>query len=138
MSFPDFSANDPQVQWQRFCELLWFHDDLGMWLDISRMHVNLADLDALKPRFQQAFTAMAELEAGAIANADEQRQVGHYWLRNPQLAPDASVHAHVDAEVDAIEAFGRAVLKGEIKAPNGKAFTDVLWIGIEAVASARC
>jgi glucose-6-phosphate isomerase len=101
-----------------------------MWLDISRMHVNLADLDALKPRFQQAFTAMADLEAGAIANADEQRQVGHYWLRNPQLAPDASVHAHVDAEVDAIEAFGQAVLKGEIKAPNGKAFTDVLWIGI--------
>ena len=21
-------------------ELLWFHDGLGMWLDISRMHVN--------------------------------------------------------------------------------------------------
>ena len=44
MSFPDFCANDPQVQWQRFCELLWFHDGLGMWLDISRMHVNQADL----------------------------------------------------------------------------------------------
>ena len=130
MSFPDFSANDPQVQWQRFCELLWFHDDLGMWLDISRMHVNGSDLDALRPKFQQAFTAMADLESGAIANADEQRQVGHYWLRNAQLAPDASVQAHIAAEVDAIEAFGQAILSGDIKAPNGQAFTDVLWIGI--------
>ncbi|MEB3159661.1 MAG: glucose-6-phosphate isomerase [Synechococcus sp.] len=130
MSFPDFCANDAQVQWQRFCELLWFNDDLGMWLDISRMHVNHADLEALTPRFDQAFQAMAALEAGAIANLDEQRQVGHYWLREPQLAPDPQVATHITHEIDAIEAFGRAVLDGEIKAPNGKAFTDVLWIGI--------
>jgi len=130
MSFPDFCANDPQVQWQRFCELLWFHDGLGMWLDISRMHVNQADLDELRPRFDQAFKAMAALEGGAIANGDEQRQVGHYWLRHPQLAPDPEVQAHIATEIDQIEAFGRAIVRGEIKAPNGQAFTDVLWIGI--------
>ena len=130
MSFPDFSANDPQVQWQRFCELLWFHDDLGMWLDISRMHVNASDLEGLRPSFEQAFKAMADLEGGSIANADEQRQVGHYWLRSPQLAPDAAVKGHIASEIDQIEAFGKAVIRGEIKAPNGQAFTDVLWIGI--------
>ena len=130
MSFPDFSANDPQVQWQRFCELLWFHDDLGMWLDISRMHVNAGDLDGLAPRFDEVFQAMAALEAGSIANADEQRQVGHYWLRQPQLAPDPSARAHIASEVDQIDAFGKEVLNGSITAPNGKAFTDVLWIGI--------
>ena len=130
MSFPDFCANDPQVQWQRFCELLWFHDGLGMWLDISRMHVNQDDLDELRPRFDQAFKAMAALEGGAIANGDEQRQVGHYWLRHPQLAPDPEVQAHIATEIDQIEAFGRAIVRGETKAPNGQAFTDVLWIGI--------
>ena len=30
---------------------------------------------------------MEALEAGAIANADEKRMVGHYWLRAPELAP---------------------------------------------------
>lgn len=35
-----------------------------------------------------AMAAMAELERGAIANPSEGRQVGHYWLRAPELAPD--------------------------------------------------
>lgn len=49
MSFPDFSATDTQIQWQRFCDLLWYHDDLGVWLDVSRMHLNAAALAELTP-----------------------------------------------------------------------------------------
>ena len=130
MSFPDFSATDAQIQWQRFCDLLWYHDDLGMWLDISRMHLNSSQLDDLSPRLQKAFEAMKALEHGAIANADENRQVGHYWLRHPQLAPDPEVAQHIAAEIDGIEQFGQAVIKGSIKSPTGQPFTDVLWIGI--------
>ena len=130
MSFPDFSASDAHIQWQRFCDLLWYHEDLGIWLDISRMHVNPSHLEQLQPGFDKAFAAMAELEAGAIANPDEQRQVGHYWLRAPQLAPSESVRDHIAAEIDQIEQFGRDVISGAIKAPGGQPFTDVLWIGI--------
>ena len=130
MSFPDFSAIDSQTQWQRFCDLLWYHDDLGLWLDVSRMHLNSSALEALTPRLEQAFKAMEELEGGAIANADEQRQVGHYWLRQPQLAPDQQVGASISAEIDAIDQFGQSILAGSIQAPNGQPFTDVLWIGI--------
>ena len=130
VSFPDFSASDAQIQWQRFCDLLWYHDDLGLWLDVSRMHLNAPELEALQPAMDRAFTAMQELEAGAIANPDEERQVGHYWLRDPQLAPSDEVRNHISREVDEIEAFGRAVVRGEIKAPSGASFTDVLWIGI--------
>lgn len=32
--------------------------------------------------------AMHQLELGSIANPTEGRQVGHYWLRNPSLAPE--------------------------------------------------
>ncbi|MFL0792094.1 MAG: glucose-6-phosphate isomerase [Prochlorococcus sp.] len=130
MSFPDFNARDTQVQWQRFCDLLWFHDDLGFWLDVSRMHLNAADLDRLQPSFEKGFKAMQALEDGAIANADEKRQVGHYWLRAPQLAPTEEVRDHIEAEIDQIEKFGRDLNSGAIKAPNGQPFTDVLWIGI--------
>jgi glucose-6-phosphate isomerase len=66
---------------------------------------------------------MAALEAGAVANADEQRMVGHYWLRAPELAPDAATTAHLREEIDRLEAFGLQVL-------NGGRFSDVLWIGI--------
>ena len=130
MSFPVFSATDAQIQWQRFCDLLWHHEDLGMWLDISRMHLNNAQLEELTPRLEKAFEAMKALENGAIANADENRQVGHYWLRHPQLAPDPQVAQHIAEEIDEIERFGQEVLNGTIKSPTGQPFTNVLWIGI--------
>tara|TARA_B100000674_G_scaffold131819_1_gene101688 strand:- start:4083 stop:5717 length:1635 start_codon:yes stop_codon:yes gene_type:complete len=130
MSFPVFSATDAQIQWQRFCDLLWHHEDLGMWLDISRMHLNNAQLEELTPRLEKAFEAMKALENGAIANADENRQVGHYWLRHPQLAPDPQVAQHIAEEIDEIEQFGQAVINGTIKSPTGQPFTNVLWIGI--------
>jgi glucose-6-phosphate isomerase len=119
----NLDASNPASQWQRFCDLLWYDQSLGFWLDISRMAVASADLEALRPRMEQAFAAMAALEAGAIANADEQRMVGHYWLRAPELAPDAATTAHLREEIDRLEAFGREVLAG------GQ-FSDVVWIGI--------
>ena len=121
---------DPMSQWQRFCSLLWHNEDLGFWLDVSRMGLDIATLELLRPRLEKAFTAMAALEAGAVANPDEQRQVGHYWLRQPDRAPDAATAAHIKAEVDRIERFGRDVLSGAIGPAAGERFTDVLWIGI--------
>ena len=126
----NFDGSNAQIQWQRFCDLLWYESDLGIWLDVSRMAIGQADLDALAPRFELAFTAMAALEGGAIANQDEQRQVGHYWLRTPELAPDTATTAHINAEVERIETFGRELLDGSLCAANGQPFTDVLWIGI--------
>jgi glucose-6-phosphate isomerase len=73
---------------------------------------------------------MAALEAGAIANADEGRQVGHYWLRCPELAPEPATTAHISAEIDRIEAFAQDVISGTVQTPSGETFTDVLWIGI--------
>ena len=123
-------VSTPAQQWERFCELLWYDQPLGIWLDVSRMALGPAQLEALRPRFDQAFAAMKTLEAGAIANGDEQRMVGHYWLRDPHLAPDASTREHINDEIDRIEAFGRDVLNGSLRASNGQPFSDVLWIGI--------
>ncbi|MEN9496171.1 MAG: hypothetical protein RLZZ137_1211, partial [Cyanobacteriota bacterium] len=108
----------------------WHSDALGFWLDVSRMGLDTARLQELKPRFSAAFNAMEALEAGAIANPDEQRQVGHYWLRSPELAPDPAAADHIRGEVDRIETFGRDVLSGAIGPAPGETFTDVLWIGI--------
>lgn len=38
-TFPDFKPQASAEQWQRFCSLLWHHEGLGMWLDVSRMAV---------------------------------------------------------------------------------------------------
>jgi glucose-6-phosphate isomerase len=41
----------------------------------------------MEPLMQKAFQDMEAIESGAIANPDEKRMVGHYWLRAPELAP---------------------------------------------------
>ena len=51
------------------------------------MRFDDAFLARMAPALERAFDAMAALEAGAIANPDEGRPVGHYWLRAPDLAP---------------------------------------------------
>jgi len=127
---PPLDGQDPATLWQRFSQLLWYDEATGFWLDASRMGLDQTGLAALEPRFSSAFEAMAALEAGAVANPDEQRQVGHYWLRAPELAPDPAAGGHISMELDRIEAFGRDVLAGTLEASPGQRFTDVLWIGI--------
>ena len=125
-----FNAADPATQWRRFEQLLWFDEGLGIWLDVSRMDMGPAQLQELRPRFAKAFEAMAALEAGAIANPDEQRQVGHYWLRQPELAPDPQAGQHIQQEIQRIDQFGAAICAGSLTNAAAARFTDVLWIGI--------
>ena len=129
-SFPPLETTNRQQLWERFCTLLWHDEALGFWLDTSRMALSPALLTSLQPRFEKAFAAMAALEQGSIANPDEQRQVGHYWLRTPQLAPDPAIAVALQQQNQAMAAFAQGVLAGSITAPTGKAFTDVVWIGI--------
>ena len=48
MNFPDLATNNNDLQWQRFCDLLWFSEKLGIWLDISRMNINKDEFQELE------------------------------------------------------------------------------------------
>ena len=69
--------------WTTFQHQLICPPDTGLSVDLSDMGA----ATVAPERLEAALAAMAALEAGAVANADEQRQVGHYWLRTPELAP---------------------------------------------------
>ena len=56
--------------------------------------------------------------------------VGHYWLRAPELAPDAARSPAIRDTVAGIKAFATRVHSGEIKPPTAARFTQVLSIGI--------
>ncbi len=130
INFPDFNKKNPHEQWKRFCDLLFFDEELGFWLDISRMMLTSSQIDELGPSFQKAFAAMKRLEEGAISNQDEKRQVGHYWLRNPLVAPDEEIANSIRKEIQDLDDFGKSLILGDIKNEQGDNFTDVLWIGI--------
>jgi glucose-6-phosphate isomerase len=105
------------------------HPELGFSLDLSRAPAPTGFAERLAPALRQALADMAALEQGAIANPDEKRMVGHYWLRAPELAPDPALGAAIRAAVESIAAFAARVHAGEVRGAAG-AFTDLLCIGI--------
>jgi glucose-6-phosphate isomerase len=121
---------DAIALWQRYQDWLYYHSGLGLYLDVSRMPFDDAFVATMRPKFDRAFADMAALEGGAIANPDEQRMVGHYWLRDATLAPTADLSAEIVSTLDQIKTFAQKVHTGEIHPPQGGKFTDVLSIGI--------
>ena len=119
-----------QSLWDRYTANLLRYDDLGFTLDISRMRFGDGFFAAMQPKAQKAFADMQALEAGAIANPDEGRMVGHYWLRTPSLAPTEELRKTIEETKAAIGLFVAAVHSGSVSAPGGKKFTDVLVVGI--------
>ncbi len=117
------------MTWNRFKTHFYPNPDLGLALDLSRIPFPDDFFSSMEPRLQEAFSAMAELERGAIANPDENRMVGHYWLRAPQLAPNAALTQEITSTVAAIKDFAAKVHSGEISSPKGK-FKTVLVVGI--------
>ena len=58
---------DAKALWQRYQQWLYFHEGLGLYLDVSRMRFNDAFVEACSLKFKHAFTQMTELENGALA-----------------------------------------------------------------------
>ncbi|NBR58411.1 MAG: glucose-6-phosphate isomerase [Opitutaceae bacterium] len=117
------------MTWTRFQSLYYTHPKLGLSLDISRMPFPDDFLEKMQPELQQAWTDMAALEAGGIANPDENRMVGHYWLRAAHLAPTDELRSAISTSLEAIKTFVAKVHGGEITCASGK-FKEVLVIGI--------
>src|SRR5437899_5408700 len=116
--------------WQRFQQYFLRHDDLGFSIDISRVKFPDDFFDKMQPRIDKAFTAMRDLEAGGIANPDEKRMVGHYWLRKPPLAPNAELRAEIENTNALIKKFAADIHSGKLKGGHGEKFQHVLSIGI--------
>ena len=119
-----------QTLWQRYQQYLCTVPSLGLSLDVSRMNFPGGFLAAMEPAMQRAFDVMAALEAGAIANPDENRMVGHYWLRAPQLAPTPELTAAIRTTVEALKAFAADVQAGRVRPLAAARFTQVLSLGI--------
>ena len=116
--------------WDRYREHLCVTGTLGISLDISRMRFADDFIASMATPMANAFAAMEQLEAGAIANPDEGRRVGHYWLRAPSLAPEPAMTAAITGTLERIHEFAAAVHSGQIRPERGDRFEQLLLIGI--------
>ncbi|MBU8898000.1 glucose-6-phosphate isomerase [Corallococcus sp. M34] len=116
--------------WERYKRYLCVVPSVGFTLDISRMSFPADFLERMRPRMEEAFTAMDALEKGAVANPDEQRRVGHYWLRAPELAPEPGLAKEIRDTVAAVHRFAEDVHAGRVRPQKAARFTHVLLVGI--------
>jgi len=118
------------VTWQNFQQHYLDLPELGMALDTSRMNVPDKLPNSLEKLFNNAFQQMQELEAGSIANPDENRMVGHYWLRNPELAPNAEIQKEISSTLEKIQEFAAKILEHKLQPQKAASFRNVLLLGI--------
>ena len=85
------------LSWKNFQQHYLALPELGIALDTSRMNAPDVLPDSLEKLFRNAFQQMQELEKGSLANPDENRMVGHYWLRNPELAPSTEIQKAISS-----------------------------------------
>jgi glucose-6-phosphate isomerase len=121
---------DARERWDRFRGQLCAVPSLALSVDPSRMRLEREFLDRTAPSLEEAFRAMDALEGGAIANPDEKRMVGHYWLRDAARAPTPELRAEIESTVTRVKTFAADVHAGRVRPPGGSRFTELLCVGI--------
>ena len=96
---------------------------LDISLDTTKVPFASSFFEAMQPKITQALQDMSALEAGSIANPDEHRMVGHYWLRNHALAPNEDIRDELRENEQKRKDFVERIL-------NEKSFKNLLCIGI--------
>ena len=117
-------------EWANFQQWCLDFSEVQIALDLSRSGLTQEDLAAFEQPCTDALASMAKLEAGALANPDEQRQVGHYWLRNPELAPTREIAEDIRIAWAAIDEFTQAVHSATLVSATGSRFRNLLLVGI--------
>jgi len=116
--------------WERYKKNLCECPSIGLMLDTSRMNIPDEFFYRMEPQLQKAYQAMDALEAGSIANPDENRMVGHYWLRSSNLAPSQEIRQDIEKNIQAIKDFTFNVHAAKIYPRKHARFTRFLSIGI--------
>ena len=118
-----------QNNWEHFKKFYFGFPSIGLSIDLSKMNFPVGFFESMEPRMQKAFAEMRELEKGAIANKDENRMVGHYWLRRADLAPTREIRGEIENTLVKIKQFTQEVHQGKLKGSAGQ-FKNLLLIGI--------
>ena len=116
--------------WENFQQHYLDLPELGMAVDTSQMKAPDLLPKSLEKLFRHAFQQMQELEEGSIANPDENRMVGHYWLRNPELAPTAEIQKVISSTLEKIQKFADEIHQNKLQPQKADSFRNVLLLGI--------
>ncbi len=116
--------------WKSYTDSVIRYSDLGFTLDTSLMDITTSFRSEMATKVANAFDDLVALENGEIANPDEGRMVGHYWLRHSDLAPNDELKRQVKEPIAQLKDFASKVHSGVLAPPSGGLFENLLIVGI--------
>lgn len=92
-----------------------------VYFDFSKALLDIEQTDEHGDILKKALKDLADLEAGEIVNIEEERMVGHYWLRDPEIAPSGEIEKEIEEEIKKIKSFCQ---------DNRNNFIGMIYIGV--------
>ncbi|MBQ7605781.1 MAG: glucose-6-phosphate isomerase, partial [Firmicutes bacterium] len=117
-------------EWDKLCNNLFYDKKTGLMIEYGGMDISDKYIAEKSAKLDDALVFMDELEKGCIANPDEKRMVGHYWLRNTEIAPKKEIADEINGAKSAVKKFADAVIKGKILSEKNTKFKYVLVSGM--------
>ena len=117
------------MSWETFKKYFVYLHPLKLSLDTSKVFFKDNFLHSMQSKIVRAFNEMEALEAGHLSNPDEKRMVGHYWLRNFQLAPKQAINIILHDNWLKVRAFADKIIPfTKYDRQSLKAIKDILRI----------
>ena len=106
------------------------HEQGSFTFDFSRSHTFNLDMPIDTTVHERILQGMRDTEEGKRVNVSENRMVGHFWLRHPELAPTQEMGTAIQEGMDRCKRFSEQIQQGEICGEKGDAFAYLVVIGI--------
>ena len=117
-------------RWSKFENQHYYDHKTGFLIDYSNIKIPNLFIEEFSEKLNSAYSKMQKLEKGELVNTDEKRMVGHYWLRNPALAPNKDIQKEIESTINEIKEFSKSIINGEIVNKNKLKFENFILIGI--------
>ena len=101
-----------------------------IYFDFSKAYIAEVPIDKHMEMMDRALKDLEELEAGKTVNKEEDRMVGHYWLRDPEAAPSSEIESEIMDSIRELQSFSSGILEGKIVNENGESFIGMIYAGI--------
>ena len=118
------------VSWGKLPQYFYQDKQLNISINAATMFFPISYCDVIEQDWANIHSNMIALEQGAMANTGEHKKVGHYWLRNPDIAPDGEIRRAITEAIKNVKLLTGKILSGEIKPPRAERYTKFLLIGI--------
>lgn len=110
----DINCTSKKKSWENFKKYYFFYEKINLSLDISKVdfYKNFFK-NNINTKLNNIYSIIDSIEDGTFLNKDENQMIGHYWLRNPMIAPTQKIGSDINNNLDSIKQFSSEIIQSK-------------------------